>query len=449
MSEGQDTDETLPSVASAIEAIDSCPAIHAMAISSLHLIGLSFRTAELELRGKVSFSGNRLLALLGRLKDAGIAEAIAISTCNRTEIVFVGDDTDCVREVLAEMSDASSEELDGHLYFLNGEDAAAHLFRVCSGLESAVLGETDILAQVKESWRISQEQGCSGPWLSLLMRQALAASKRVRTDTDISRGVTSLGSLAVREASRIAGGLGGKRVLLIGAGKIAERVAKDLVLEKPTTFVVANRTVAAAKALADRHGALSCSLADLEEQLGDADLVLTAVGTDRAIIDVPTMERVGKRRSGRPLMLVDMGVPANVEHDAKQLEFVNSIDVDHLIARSAHNAEKREAAIPASHAIIEESVKELMGAFSEREAAPTIQALVERCQAIRDQNLAWAIDKLGDLDPKHKKIVEDLTLRMVRGLLESPIRSLKGSEIGPEGRELLLKLFEAGGTESK
>ncbi len=416
-------------------------------LANLHLFGLSFRTADLTLRGRVSFSGERLHLLLSRLTDAGIEECLALCTCNRTEILFYGDCGACVRSILAEMTGVEEDELDSHLYLKSGHLAAEHLFRVCSGLESAVLGETDILAQVKEALATGQEHKSIGPWLNLLLRHAFAASKRVRTETELCKGVTSLGSLAVREARSITGGLAGKSILLVGAGKIAERLVKDLVLESPARVIVANRTVAAAQVLADRHGLQFCALDDVPHLLVETDIVLTAVGTSQPIFDEQLFKEASSKREGRPLIVVDLGVPANVSTAAKQLPGVVALDVDHLIERCAKNAEKREAAIPAADSIIRQALGDLAQAFSDREASGAIKALVRRCEEVRSQNLAWAIEKLGDLDDRQRKVVEDLTLRMVRGLLESPIRSLKDASFGAEERDVVVRLFEAGGDE--
>jgi glutamyl-tRNA reductase len=417
-------------------------------LASLQLIGLSFRTADLALRGRVSFSGDRLQLLLSRLMEARIAESLALCTCNRTEILFYGDEVSSVRAILTDLTGVDAGELDEHLYVKSGHLAAEHLFRVCSGMESAVIGETDILAQVKEALAISQTQKSIGPWLNLLLRHAFATSKRVRTETDLCRGVTSLGSLAVREARTIIGDLSGKSILIVGAGRIAERLVKDIVLEKPARVIVSNRTLAAAQVLAERHGLEICSLEAAQDRLVETDIVLTAVGTPEPIFDASLFETVTSRRDGRPLVVVDLGVPANVSPAAKSLPGVVAVDVDHLIERCAKNTQKREASIPFAEAIIRESIGDLAHAFSDREAAGAIKALVQRCEEVREQNLAWAFERLGAVDPQQKKVIEDLTLRMMRGLLESPIRSLKDSSFGADEREVVLRLFEAGGDEN-
>lgn len=416
-------------------------------LAPLRLVGMNFRTADLALRGRVSFSGESLKRLLARLMDAGIAEAVVLSTCNRTEIVFFGDDHGCVSMILAEASGVPIEELEGHLYCRTGHLAAEHLFRVCSGMDSAVLGETDILAQIKQALAAAQEIKSVGPWLNLLFRHAFAASKRVRSETDLCRGITSLGSLAVREASSIMEGLKGKSVLLLGAGKLSERIAKDIVLESPASVTVANRTLAAAKVLADRHGVDYCTLEESIALLSEVDIVFSAVGSSAPILDRAHLAEATDGRKNRPLVIVDLGVPANVTPDAKRLEEVVAVDVDHLIERCARNTEKRQASIPGANAIVSEAIGELAQAYSEREAANAIHALVRRCEEVREQNLAWAIERLGELDTRQRKVVEDLTLRMMRGLLESPIRSLKDSSFGPDERDVVLRLFEAGGDE--
>lgn len=417
-------------------------------LSVLHVVGLSFKTADLQFRGQVSFAPSQQRHILAKLSELGISEAMLLCTCNRTEVLFFGENDDAVVEAIAVAAELSVPRLEEHLYHLQGESAAEHLFKVCSGLDSAIIGETDILAQVKEAWGLAQEIGTAGPWLNLLLRRGMSTSKKVRTQTDLSRGVTSLGTLAVREASHLLGGLTDKCVVVLGAGKIAERVVKDLRIENSTRITVVNRTLANAVELAARHEAEALSLADLDQALVHCDVIFSAVDVPAPILNEERLEATMNARQNRPLLVVDLGVPANVSPDAKKLSQVRAIDLDELIDRIHENTERRIKSLPGATAIVEQEVAGLREAFMERQASATIESIMRYAEDVKAQNLTWALDRLGDLDDKQKKVVEDLALRMVRGFVESPIKALKTGKIRPSDRQAVEKLFRNEGGHS-
>jgi len=435
---------TLPPgpIEQAANCVPEEPTLIPGSLLGFRLVGVSYRTANLEVRGRLGFTGERLRALLEDLKAAGLSESVVFSTCNRTEILLWGGNPWAARRVLAARSGVSEAELQDHLYVLEGEDVAAHLFRLCCGLESAALGETEILRQVKEAWRTSLAVGTGGPWTDLLLRNAFTAAKRARTNTDINRGVTSLASLAMAEAAKLADGLEDRTVLIIGAGQIAERVLKDLASRPVGRVIITNRTLTAARALAAPYGFEVWPFTQLSELIGIADVAVTAIGSPEPIVTRELTSTILEGRDARPLIFIDLGVPANVCPMAAILPGVQTVNIDHLIARCEANGRRRDASVPQVEAILEDSLRQLRKAMTEREAGAAIAAIAQRCEEVRQTNLAWALAQLDELSPEQRKVIEDLSIRMSRGLMENPIRALKSPESGPLERALVRRLFE-------
>ncbi|RYG23859.1 glutamyl-tRNA reductase [bacterium] len=394
---------------------------------AVSLVGLSYRSADVSIRSRVSLSGERLERFLGLLREHGIDEAVVLSTCNRTEVYSFGGETGHVVRLLAQFAGLEEGELRPLLYVKSGACAACHLFRVVSGLDSAVLGETEIVAQVKSAW---SEASFTGPTLDLMFQRALAASKRVRTETELCRNVTSLGSLAVREAQAQGGSLRDRKVLVLGAGQIAERVAKELRSVGATDVTVLNRTVDRAEALAGRFGFAAGSLTNLTTELATADVVFATATAPEPLI---TQENAPV---GRNTVFIDLGIPANVD-----LPGTRTLDVDDLAARCARNAEARNAAIPSAMGILESELERFLVTLTERQAAPTIRGLVQHGEAVRKQTVDWAMDRLPNLTDRERQVVEDLARRLVLGMLAPPIEELKKGGFSPNERAIVERAF--------
>lgn len=394
---------------------------------SVSLVGLSYRTADVSIRSRVSLSGDRLERFLDLLREHGIMEAVVLSTCNRTEIYAVGGESDHVVRLLAQSAGMAEAELAPLLYRKAGTCAACHLFRVVSGLDSAVLGETEIVAQVKSAVR---EAGYPGPTLELLFQRALAASKRVRTETELCRNVTSLGSLAVREAQKQGGALRNRKVLVLGAGQIAERVAKELKAVGATDVTFLNRTPERAEELARRFGFSAGPLMNLTMELAAADVVFATATAPTPLI---TAENAPAERD---TVFIDLGIPANID-----LPDARTLDVDELAATCAKNAEARNAAIPSAMGILESELERFLVTLSERRAAPTIRGLVQHGEAVRKQTVDWAMERLPNLTDRERQVVEDLARRLVLGMLTPPIEELKKGGFSPNERAIVERAF--------
>jgi glutamyl-tRNA reductase len=399
------------------------------------VVGLSYRTASLDLRGRASLAGDAATRFLGMLREHGVAEAMVLSTCNRTEVYFAHPDEQLVIRLFAAAAKTDIAEIQPHLYLKKSLCAACHLFRVASGLDSQVLGETEIVAQVKQAWKNAEAFGSCGPGLGLLLQRSMEVNKRVRTETDLCKGVTSTATLAVMQAQQHLGTLQGKRVLLLGAGQIAERVCKDLLPLAIGSLTILNRSADKAQRLADYYGGTAAGLDSLVDAITDSDVVITALSTPCAVVTNEVMARSGRDQH----LLIDLGVPANVEVDMPGVQVIN---IDGLSAACSENLGRRMSAVPVALDILDAELQRLRNDLTTRSASPTIKALVNQAEQIRQLNMEWAMERLTDLSDKERKVVEDLSNRIIKGLLQAPIQGLKHELAAAEHREIVSKLFK-------
>lgn len=413
----------------------------------ISLLGISHHTASLRIRGRVGFSDAALERVLTRFMESGFNECLVISTCNRTEIYTVGGCREEAERLILEESGLTIEDLTSCFYTRQGLSAVRHLFTVFSGLDSAALGETEILAQIKEAVSVGRKVNSIGRHLDFAIRRGHSTSRNVRTGTELCRNVTSIGSLAVKDASASTGGLRGKTVVVIGAGKIAERIAKDLVALGPLRLIFVNRTFSNAASLARRYDGHARSFTDLEYSLGEADAAFAATAADRPLLSADATTHLSLIRERYPLTIVDLGVPPNIHPSAAWLPGLRLLDMDELVARCTANSQRRMAAIPAAVKILNEQVAEYYVECEKRMASPTIEVLVRYADDVRENNLRWANERLSHLSEHDLKVVSDLANRMVKGFLQSPIRELKEEPTSSESRDLVSKLFrtESGG----
>lgn len=402
------------------------------------MVGLSFRTAPLEIRGRFALDAR---SFVREARERGVKECVVLATCNRLEVYYAGGAVSTVVRMLAEAAGMDPVVLGEHLYEKACGCAACHAFRVASGMDSAVLGETEIVAQVKAAWAEAREEGMVGPMLDLLGNRALEASKRVRTETDLCRAVTSTASLAVRTIRERLGGLAGRRAVVLGAGQIARRLVLEL-HDAGADVAIVNRTVSRAEDLAAlAGGAEAYPLEFLEVEVSRADAVFAAATVASPLLTRDLMARAFARRGGWPLPVVDMGVPPNVEAGVP-----DAIDIDALSARTAEAEGVRMSALGPALAILDEELGRFHTALAARTAAPTIRALVQRGDEIRARNVEWARERLGGLSEKEMRVVEEMARRLTIGLLEAPIDGLKGELSAREHRHVVEQLFglEAG-----
>ncbi len=426
---------------------------------SVVVVGLNQRTVPLGLLERVRVADADLSkALAGLSGRTHLSEVVLVSTCMRTEIYAVverfhagiGD----LRDFLAELAGVRLEEVSEHLYDYFEETAASHLFEVASGLDSAVLGEGEVLSQVRHAWQRAWEEGTAGPTLSGLFRHAVEVGKRARSETAIARGITSLSQAAVALAERSLGGsLAGRTTLVVGVGDLGEGMCAALAARasrtddastdgastgtaQAATVLVANRTWSKAVELAARIGGRPVSLADLRPTMETVDVVLTSTGAPSVILEVGDLEAVMAARGDRPLLVVDVAVPRNVDPAAGQLDGLTLLDIDDLAAfAEAGMQERRREAILVKE-IIAEEVERYLGVRAARGVAPVVVALRERAEALRQAELARHRSRLDGLDQRQRDAVEALTRGLVAKLLHEPTVRLKGAATSPQGEAL-------------
>lgn len=417
---------------------------------SVVVIGLNHRTMPLDLFERMTVDGARLPKALHDLRNReSVGEVVVLSTCNRTEVYaiaerFHGAYAD-VRNFLSELAFAPADEFADHLYVHYDGEAVRHLFSVAAGLDSAVIGESEILGQVRNAWERAGEEGTTGPVLNLLFRHALETGKRARTDTSIARGTASVSHAAVEMAAERLGQLDGKRVLVMGAGDMAEGMATALQGAGVTDVFVANRTWRKARTLADRIGGQAVRLSDLPAALVDVDLLLTSTGATVPVVEHDDFEPVMEERSGRPLLIVDIAVPRDVDPTVRNLDGVTLLDIHDLRRFAQAGIERRSHELAAVEAIVDEELERFQVAASARSAAPLVGSLRGWADQVRQAELGRFDTKLADLDPRQREAVEALTRRVVAKLLHQPTVALKdhaGTPTGDRLADAMRQLFD-------
>ncbi len=408
---------------------------------SVVVIGVNHRTAPLELLERMAISDERLAKALQDLCSRPfVNEAVVLSTCNRTEIYLVAERFhpayQDVRDFLSEQAHLAPEDFGHHLYSHYDDAAVGHLFRVAAGLDSAVLGESEILGQVRQAWERAQAEGAARGSLNMLFRHALEVGKRARTETGIARSITSVSQAAVALATERLGSLDGRTVLVIGAGDMGEGMAVALAGAGVGTVLVANRTFARARELADRVGGRAIGLIDLDVALVEADVLLTSTGSPSVLLDHGEVEAVLPRRAGRPLLIVDVAVPRDVDPSVAELPGVTLLDLDDLREFAARGAADRQAEVAAVEAIIDGEVHRYLDSANAREVAPLVAALRERAEQLRHAELERFRSRLEGLDERQREAVEALTRGLLGKLLHEPTVRLKDAAGTVQGERL-------------
>jgi glutamyl-tRNA reductase len=414
---------------------------------SVVVIGLNHRTVPLDLLERMTIGDARLPKALHDLTAREhLSEAVVLSTCNRTEVYAVAERFhgayQDIRNFLCEVAFLPPEEFSDHLYVHYDTEAVAHLFAVTSGLDSAVLGESEIQGQVKAAWELSRDEGAAGPTLNLLFRHAIEAGKRARTETGIARNITSVSQAAVAMAAARLGGLADVRVLVLGAGDMGEGMAISLAGAGVPEVLVANRTWETAVDVAARIGGRAVRLTDVAGALADVDLLLTSTGATSIMLEQGDLAPVMAARPDRPLLIVDIAVPRDVDPSVGDLPGVTLLDMDDLrfFADAGTNARRREVVLVET--LLGEEVERYVDATSAREVAPMVVTLRERAEAIRAAELERYRGRLDGLDERQAKAVEALTKGLVAKLLHEPTLALKDAAGSPRGDRLVAALRE-------
>jgi glutamyl-tRNA reductase len=392
--------------------------------ASLFTLGLNHQTAPLAVRERVVFHVERLHEALSELKRGLAREAAILSTCNRTEVYVSADEKPGeLARWLAGYHRLAAEELQPYLYTLPHEQAVRHAFRVASGLDSMVIGEPQILGQMKEAARAAESAGTLGSLLHRLFQRSFAVAKEVRSTTRIGAASVSMAAAAVKLAARIFPSLEDQSVLLIGAGEMIELTATHFAAQAPARITVANRTLERAERLAGRFMAQAIELRSLGERLHEYDIVVSCTASSLPILGKGLVERALRARRRRPIFMVDLAVPRDIEQEAGELDDVFLYTVDDLAGIVSANLDARRSALEQAEAIIEAQVGQFMHWMRLREGVPLIRALRDEADAARREELERALKALERGD-NPAQLLETLSRKLTNKLIHGPTQAL-------------------------
>lgn len=396
----------------------------------LLVLGVSHHTAPIDLRERLAFAQGDLADALGALtRDPALGEVVLLSTCNRTEVYATCQTLeaghDAMAQFLATARSVAPDDLKAHVYTRAEADAARHLFRVASGLDSLVVGEPQILGQVKQAYASATELHATGALLNRLFHTAFTAGKRVRSETELAEGAVSVSYAALGLARKICGDLRHASVLVVGAGEMAELTARHFAAQQPKRMTVCSRTIAHAEALAREVGGTVVAWGELDAALGQADVVVTATGATKPILDRARIQAVLRHRRGRPLFLIDIAMPRDVEPAAAEADDVFLYNIDDLQSIVNESLARRNSETSRAESIVNQEVERFMGWARSRTAMPTVVALRQRFDAIRRAELDRLAPKIAGLSPDARARVDEITRLIVEKLLITPTEQLK------------------------
>ena len=389
----------------------------------LYTIGVNHTTAPIAIRENVAFSDANLHHALNDLTANNALEAAILSTCNRTEIYVQSQQAEPIVGWLASYHKLTLNQVQPYTYTLTNQDAVKHAFRVASGLDSMVLGEPQILGQFKQSVKIAQDAGTLGTLLHKLFQRTFEVAKEVRTNTDIGSSSISMAAAAVKLAQRIFGDIKNQHVLFIGAGEMIELCADHFAAQKPKSMTVANRTLERGENLAEKIGGNAILLNDLPERFADFDIVITSTASQLPIVGLGMVERAVKARKHRPIFMVDLAVPRDIEPEVAQLDDVFLYTVDDLAQVVSDGMENRQEAAISAEVIVQARVETFMQWLAKRDAVPTIKALRDQAEAMRQTELEKAI-KLIQKGESPERVLEALSNALTNKFLHAPSHAL-------------------------
>ena len=412
-------------------------------------LGLNHRTAPVEIREKLAFPEGDQPSALGRLvHDYGLHEAAILSTCNRSELYLAADGDgglDEARRFLAENQGIDVQTLDSHFYQLSDSEAAIHLFRVASGVDSLVVGESQILSQVRQALETAQQNGSARLLLNELFQRSLRVGKRARAETDIGRGRLSVSTAAVELASQVFENIETCRALLVGAGEMCELTAQYLVDAGVEHLLVTNRTRARGEELARRFGGEAAPFETLATQLATVDIVISSTAATDYVISPGDLRHAMRERRGRPLFLIDIAVPRDIDPAARDLDNVFLFDIDDLEQVIAANRQERESEIDRVQDIIDDEMKQFLHWFNALGNGPLIRDLRQRAADLQQQELARWTAKIAQLSVEDQKMVEGILRGYANKLLHSPlvqIREFANDDDGYVRLDTVRRLFD-------
>ncbi|AOZ91929.1 glutamyl-tRNA reductase [Paenibacillus crassostreae] len=413
------------------------------------VVGLNYRTAPVEVREKFTFTDQDLPAALQRLKSTKtVLEGVIVATCNRTEMYVVVDRMEMcgyfIRSFMERWFGISREEFTKHLYIYEDKQAISHLFRVTCSLDSMVLGETQILGQVRTAFLQAQKNDATGTWFNMLFKQAVTLGKRVHTETNIGESAVSISYAAVELGKRIFGLFTDKKVLILGAGKMSELTVKHLYANGAAEVIVANRTLARAEELAKKFNGTPCTLDAAIARLDEVDILISSTGADKYVLTADQVKESMKRRQSRPMFIIDIAVPRDIDPVIGNIHNVFLYDIDDLEGIVENNIEMRRTEASKIEIMIEEEIIVFNQWLKTLGVRPVIRALQEKSNIIHEETMESLFNKLPELDDHQRKVIRRLTKSIVNQMLHDPINRIKeltGEKNGDEALELFTQLF--------
>jgi glutamyl-tRNA reductase len=395
----------------------------------LALAGINHRTAPVHVRERLALSGAEIPAALLLLLEHGAKEALILSTCNRVEVAAALDE-DVAPEtlldaIIAGRSDITVESVRPHLYVFEAQDAMRHLFRVASSLDSMIVGEPQILGQLKQAYSLAREQGTIGTLLEAVLTRAFSVAKRIRTETEIGESAVSVSYAAVELAREIFGSLARKKVLIIGAGKMSEGAARHLLRAGADEIFITNRTPERARELGNLFRGEVLPYETFAQRLGEMDIVITSSAAPGFVLGPDSVRRAIETRKTQPMFLIDIAVPRNIDPAVNALEHAFLYDIDDLQRLADRNLRARQEVAQHAESIVAEEVARLESRLRARDVAPTIVSLQEQLESIRRDGIARYRSKLGPLTTEQEDALDALTRAIVNKIAHGPISEMR------------------------
>jgi glutamyl-tRNA reductase len=405
----------------------------------LLLTGLSHKTAPVQMREQLALPEAELANALHRLQNLGATEAVILSTCNRVEIALTAPDhvspASIVDQFLTEWKGA--ETFSSYLYTLEAKEAILHLFRVASSLDSMVVGEPQILGQLKDAYTVAKTEGAVGGLLETVMTRAFGVAKRVRTETGIGQMAVSVSYAAVELARKIFGPLKGHSVLIIGSGKMGELAARHLRRSGAKRIYVTNRTRERAQEMAELFDGKAIEYSRFTSMLPEVDIVIASTGATQYILSPEDMQRVMAARKNEPMFLIDIAVPRNIDPAVNKIDGVFLYDVDDLAGVVEANIQERAKQAQQAEAIVTEEVDRMMARLKLEEVTPTIVSLQDWLENIRSNEVARTLRRIPGITPEQQQMIEAMTKAIVNKIAHGPISELRRNAGQPEGEQVI------------
>lgn len=393
--------------------------------------GINHKTADVSFREKVSITNDEIPVVIEKIQHESAQEALVLSTCNRTEIYAYGDDqlNDTLIQTISEIKNIPSQKLKEFSYYHENMDSAAHLFRVTASIDSMVIGEPEILGQVKQAYQRATELGSIKKVLSTLFQKSFNLAKRIRTETEISSRPTSVGAVGAELAVQIFGNTGINEILFIGAGQMAEVSLKNVIGKTDQCkIMICNRTIEKAQELCSQFQGSALSLDDLDSALESCDIVISSLGTEHAFLHKERLESIQIKRDNRPLFFIDLGVPRNISPDCNTIEDIYIYDMDDLQKYADKNKDYRNSLIETCEPYLNEGIHEFETWFKTLDNQKVIGEVMRRNQEIISSEIQKSINKLPTLNEQESKELHYLLERVVKKVMHPPIQSLRKSK---------------------